>query len=95
MPEDKFNIDKIADLAKLKLSPEQKRKFSGQIEEILSYMQQLKELDTRNVEPLCHIHEGLSVFRDDVVKPSLDREKALMNAPAQGQGFFKTPKIKN
>ena len=48
----KFDIEKVADLAMLKLTPEQKEKFGKQLDEILEYMEKLKELNTDNVEPL-------------------------------------------
>ena len=91
----KFNIEKVADLAMLKLSPEQKEKFGKQLDEILEYMEKLKDLDTENVEPLRHVLEIATPFREDQAFPSLDRDKALMNAPAQEDGFFKTPKVKD
>ena len=91
----KFDIEKVEELAKLKMKHEQKEKFGEQLEEILEYMEKLKELDTDNVEPLRHVLEIATPFREDKAYPSLDRDKALMNAPAQEDGFFKTPKVKD
>jgi aspartyl-tRNA(Asn)/glutamyl-tRNA(Gln) amidotransferase subunit C len=91
----KFDIDKVAELAMLELTPEQKKRFSKQIQEILVYIEKLSELDTENVEPLRHVLEIATPFREDKVFPSLDRNKVLMNAPAHEEGFFKTPKVKD
>ena len=91
----KFDIEKVAELAKLQLTSEQKEKFGKQLDEILKYMEKLKEINTENVEPLRHVLEIATPFREDVALPSLDRGKALMNAPAQEEGFFKTPKVKD
>lgn len=90
-----FDVEKIANLAKLKLSDEEKEKFGNQLGDILSYMDRLKEVDTENVEPLRHVLELETPLREDVVKPSLGTENALLNAPNKGEGYFKTPKAKD
>ncbi|MFC1556634.1 Asp-tRNA(Asn)/Glu-tRNA(Gln) amidotransferase subunit GatC [candidate division KSB1 bacterium] len=95
MTSQKFDIEKVARLAMLELTTEEKEVFGAQLEEILSYMEKLNELDTENVEPLRHVLEIKIPFREDRVKPSLAREKVLKNAPAQEDGYFKTPKIKD
>jgi len=94
MPQ-KFDIEKIAELAMLKLTPEEKERFSKQLQEVLSYMEKLNELDTKNVQPMRHVLDMATPFRDDVVHPSMERKKALLNAPSQENGYFKTPKIKD
>ena len=91
----KFDIDKVAELAMLKLSAEQKERFGKQLKEILAYIEKLNELDTDNVEPLRHVLEIATPYREDKAFPSIDRDKALINAPASEDGFFKTPKVKN
>ena len=91
----KFDIEKVAELAMLELTPEQKELFSKQLNEILAYMEQLKELDTENVEPLRHVLGIVTPFREDKALPSMSRNKVLMNAPAQEDGYFKTPKVKD
>jgi aspartyl-tRNA(Asn)/glutamyl-tRNA(Gln) amidotransferase subunit C len=79
----KKDVEYIAELAKLKFKDEELEKFT----------EQLNELDTTNVEPLSHPVEGSNVFREDVVKPSIDREEALKNAPDRSELFFKVPKV--
>ena len=95
MAELKFDIEKVAELAMLELTPEQKEQFGKQLKEILAYMEQLNELDTDNVEPLRHVLEITTPFREDKAFPSISRDKALMNAPASEDGYFKTPKVKD
>jgi aspartyl-tRNA(Asn)/glutamyl-tRNA(Gln) amidotransferase subunit C len=89
----KKDVEYIAGLAKLTFKEEELEKFTGQLNEILAYVEKLNELDTTNVEPLSHPIEGSNVFREDVVKPSLDREEALKNAPDRSELFFKVPKV--
>ena len=89
----KKDVEYIAELAKLRFKEEELEKFTGQLNEILAYVEKLNELDTTNVEPLSHPIEGSNVFREDVVKPSLDREEALKNAPDRSELFFKVPKV--
>jgi len=83
---------KIAYLARLKLREEEIELFQKQLGDILSFIDKLKELDTENVEP--YIQEFKETpMRDDDPRPSLDREKALMNAPEREDGFFVVPRV--
>ena len=87
------DVEHIAELARLKFKDEELENFTHQLNDILAYMEQLNELDTENVEPLFHPIEGSNVFREDITKPSLDREHALKNAPDKDDKFFKVPKV--
>ncbi len=87
------DVRKIANLARLKFSPEEEEKLTGELNEILNYMDKLNELDTSGVEPLYHVIEMDTVFREDRVKPSLSQEEALQNAPRKFGGFFTVPKV--
>ena len=89
----KKDVEYIAGLAKLTFKEEELEKITGQLNEILAYVEKLNELDTTKVEPLSHPIEGSNVFREDIVKPSLDREVALRNAPDRSELFFKVPKV--
>ncbi len=83
---------KIAYLARLKLREEEIELFQKQLGDILAFIDKLKELDTENVEP--YIQEFKETpMRDDDLRPSLDREKALMNAPEREDGFFVVPRV--
>lgn len=86
-------VEHVAKLARLEVSEEEKVLFARQLSAILSYMDQLKELDTTGVEPTATVLPAANVFREDEVRPSLPREQALANAPEQVDGFFRVPKI--
>ncbi len=88
-----FNIDKVAELARLSLKPEEKAKLSKDLNNILQYMKQLEALDTREVEPTSHVLNLENVFRKDEVKLSGVREEALARAPLKEGNFFKVPKV--
>ncbi len=87
------DVEHIAELARLKFNEEELESFTDQLNEILTYVEKLNELDTENVKPLLHPVEGQNVFREDIVKPSIKREDALLNAPDSNEEFFKVPKI--
>lgn len=89
-PED---VEKIAALAKLKFADNEKEEIRKQMDQILEYVQKLNELDTDNIEPTYYVQEAAEALREDVVKPSLDREVALKNAPSPSNGFFGVPKV--
>jgi aspartyl-tRNA(Asn)/glutamyl-tRNA(Gln) amidotransferase subunit C len=87
------DVDHIAALARLEFSDSEKDQFTHQMNEILTYVEKLNELDTSNVEPLSHVIELNNVFRDDVAQPSLPQEIALQNAPSADDKHFKVPKV--
>ena len=72
--------------ARPRVDPHELETFTGQLNLIVNHVAQLQELDTTDVEPLTHGIEVRNVFRDDVRGPSLDREKALANAPGAKPG---------
>jgi aspartyl-tRNA(Asn)/glutamyl-tRNA(Gln) amidotransferase subunit C len=86
-------VAKVALLARLRLTPEELQTFTGQLNSIVHFVEQLQELDTRNVEPLAHGIEVRNVFRDDVRAPSLPREAALSNAPKRNNECFLVPTV--
>ncbi|MCX8009321.1 MAG: Asp-tRNA(Asn)/Glu-tRNA(Gln) amidotransferase subunit GatC [Patescibacteria group bacterium] len=89
----KEQVEHIAKLAKLKLKDDETSKMQTELNQILDYMDKLNELDTSNVEPLSHPIPIENVFREDEVKPSIDRESAMKNAPDHNEEFFKVPKV--
>jgi len=86
-------VEHVAKLARLELSEDEKGTFTRQLSAILTYMNQLKTLDTRGVEPTMTVLPTENVLRDDEVRPSLPQERALANAPEQADGFFRVPRI--
>jgi len=89
------DVEYIAQLARLRFKDEELENFTSQLNEILNYVDKLNELDTENVEPLSHPVEEFNKFRDDELKPSIEREEALKNAPDRTDEFFKVPKVLN
>lgn len=87
------DVEHIAGLARLELSDEEKEKFTHQLNQILTYVEKLNELDTTNVEPLSHVIELKNRFREDRVEPGLTPEEALRNAPSRTDKYFKVPKV--
>lgn len=83
-------VKHVAKLARLSLIPEEIKKFQEQLSEILDYVNQLKEVNTENVEPTSQVTGLENVFRNDEVMPSLRVEEALSSAPAKMNNFFKT-----
>ena len=88
-------VEHIAQLAQPRFKNEELENFTSQLNEILNYVDKLNELDTENVEPLSHPVEEFNKFRDDELKPSIEREEALKNAPDRTDEFFKVPKVIN
>ena len=93
MSKAKIDIEHVAKLASLKLSVEQQRKLEKQLTEILSYIGQLEEVNTKNIEPIGQITGLENVTRDDQSAPSLSQETALKNAPRFYNGYFEVDAV--
>ncbi|GIP24381.1 MULTISPECIES: Asp-tRNA(Asn)/Glu-tRNA(Gln) amidotransferase subunit GatC [Paenibacillus] len=87
------DVEHVARLARLNLTPEEKETFTDQLSAILQYAEKLNELDTDGVEPTTHVLHLSNVMRDDVVKESLPAEKVFLNAPDEEDGQFKVPAV--
>lgn len=88
-----IDVKYVAHLARLSLTPDEEQKLAAQLGSVLRYVEKLKEVDVSGVEPTAHAFPLINVTRPDEVRPSLDHEKALGNAPAQANGLFIVPKI--
>ena len=89
----KKTIEKVARLALLDLSEEDKEMFSKQLGDILSHFKKLNDLDTSNIEPTTHAIDLKNVYREDIPTPSLSNEDALKNTEHKKDGYFKAPRI--
>ena len=85
-------ITYLEDLSCLTLSDSEKSRLTGDLQKILDYMARLGELDTAGVSERSHPFDNVNVFRDDEVRPSLDRDLVLKNAPARNDEMFIAPK---
>ena len=93
MAASEINVQYVANLARLALTPDEQTKLGAQLGHILSYVEKLKELDVTHVEPTAHAVPMVNVTRTDEARPSLPHEEALRNAPRQAGGLFVVPKI--
>ena len=87
------DVEYLAHLARIELTPQERERFASQLDEILSHVEKLKEAKTDGVPPTSHVLELKNVFREDRIEASLPAEQALANAPAREGPFFQVPRI--
>lgn len=86
----------VADLANLRLTPEEVSRMARDMESILGHIDKLNELDTEGVPAMAQVlfdSGETATLRADAERPTLPNEAALANAPQSGAGFFKVPKV--
>lgn len=86
----------VADLANLYLTDDEIRKFRHDLDEVLTHIDTLNELDTTGVEPMAQVlfeADPTATLRDDAPRPTLATAIALENAAVSGAGYFKVPKV--
>jgi len=97
MPITESDIEKIAQLAHLEITEDERQMFAPQIAEIVAYVEQLNEADTSAIEPALGglTPEGgqTESTREDKVQPSLGQKLALEQAPDAASGHFRVPKV--
>jgi aspartyl-tRNA(Asn)/glutamyl-tRNA(Gln) amidotransferase subunit C len=86
-------VEQVARLARLELSPAEKERMRRELDGILSYIDKLRRLDTEGVEPTSHAIPMVNVMRDDEPRPSFPREDMLANAPDPSGELFRVPRI--
>ncbi|MCF7875061.1 MAG: Asp-tRNA(Asn)/Glu-tRNA(Gln) amidotransferase subunit GatC [Candidatus Omnitrophica bacterium] len=86
-------VEYIAKLAKMEISEEESSFLSSQLSEIIGYIDKLKEVDTKGIEPMRGLHPSKGLTRSDQVKVSSARGDILKNAPDSSDNFFKIPKV--
>ena len=91
---DKKKVQHVALLSRLELDEKESEAYSRQLASILSYIDKLNEIDTKNVLPTSHPLSTLkNVFRKDKLKKSLETDEVLKNAPSKEGDFFRVPQI--
>jgi aspartyl-tRNA(Asn)/glutamyl-tRNA(Gln) amidotransferase subunit C len=90
---DDLNIDRIANLARIALTPEEKAKFSAQLADVLTNIEKLKQVDVTGVEPTAHAFPVYNVWADDIAQAGLSVEDALRNAPEKRDNMIVVPKV--
>jgi len=86
-------IDKLADLAKLEFDATSKQEIKKDLQNVLTFVEKLNELDLKDVEPIEYITDEKNVLRDDVVITDITKKDALKNAPLKDSDYFKVPKV--
>lgn len=87
------DVEKVSLLGRLKLTPAELDTMTSQLSAIVGYIEQLKELDTTNVEPMAHAMELRNVFAADELRASLPRAEALANAPKKDSECYRVPAV--
>ena len=90
---DREQVKKVANLARLDITPEEEEQFTTQLNSILDYFDQLSELDTDDVAPTTRAIETSNITRPDQLQPFTDRQALLDCAPEQEGDYFRVPKI--
>lgn len=86
-------VDHVALLSRLKLTPEERMCFTTQLNSILEHFEELQQVATSEVPPMSHAVPMSNVMREDAPQPSLTPEEALANAPDQARGYFRVPRV--
>ena len=86
-------IDNLAKLSHLSFSEQERKEIRADLQEMISFIEKLKEVNTDGVTPLLHMSSNVNMLREDVVQGSVSREEALKNAPETDGTFFKVPKV--
>ena len=92
MKNDDKLVKYLESLARIELSEKEEKSIGSELQDILTYIDKLNELDTDGVEAMSHSFPITNVMRKDEVKPSMENEKILANAPMKQDGCFVVPK---
>ena len=90
---DTKTVEKIARLARIRMSDTEKEKYANELNGIMQWIEQLQEVDTDGVEPLTSVVDMELFKREDEVTDGNIQEKILANAPENAEGFFVVPKV--
>lgn len=89
----KINLNHIAKLANLPILSSEENELENQLEETISYVEELNKVNTKNVEPTSQVTGLENITRDDQAKPSLSQSDALANSKSNHNGLFKVNAI--
>ncbi|MGZ5244743.1 MAG: Asp-tRNA(Asn)/Glu-tRNA(Gln) amidotransferase subunit GatC [Bacteroidia bacterium] len=90
---DKATVERVANLARLSFTEEEKEKVQAEMTKIVSFIEKMNELDTEGVEPLIFMSDEINAFREDNAYTEITKEEALKNAPQKDSDYFKVPKV--
>jgi aspartyl-tRNA(Asn)/glutamyl-tRNA(Gln) amidotransferase subunit C len=86
-------VNNLANLARLQFNEVEKEMIKKDLEQMIGFVDKLKELDTTGVDPLLHMSDVVNVLREDKIQGSSSREEALKNAPDSDGTYFRVPKV--
>lgn len=86
-------VERLAELAKLEFTDEEKLEFISDFNKILAFVEKLEEVDTDGVDPLVYITDNKNVTREDVSRTEISKEEGLENAPLHDSDYIKVPKV--
>ena len=89
----KETIYKVADLARIEIAEQEVETLQADMNKILTFMEKLNELDTKDVEPLVYMNPEVNVWREDVVQQDITVSEGLKNSALHNEDFFLVPKI--
>ena len=90
---DKESLHKIAHLARLEMPESAEKEMMDSLNSVLTWMEELNEINTDNVKPLIHMSLEVNALREDEIIPNISREQGLKNAPKQNGEYFMVPKV--
>ena len=93
MSVDAKTVDRLAELARLEFSDEEKKEIQGDLNRILELIDKMSEVDTDGVEPLIYMTDEVASLREDIVKQQITQEEALKNAPDKDSDYIRVPKV--
>jgi aspartyl-tRNA(Asn)/glutamyl-tRNA(Gln) amidotransferase subunit C len=90
---DRDTLNKIAHLSRLEIDEKDADGMMKDLNNMVAFVEKLNEVNTDGVEPLLSMSHEVNALRDDVVKPHLEHDRALMNAPKKDADYFRVPKV--
>ena len=86
-------VEKLANLSKLEFDEQAREGIKKDLQKILDMVERLNEVNVDGIEPLIYMSDEKNVLRKDVVKDTVSKEEALLNAPLRDSDYFKVPKV--
>lgn len=93
MKVDVATVRRLAELSKLSFSENEETEMVDGLNEMIAFVDKLKELDTTGVEPLVFMTEETNVLREDAIESPISQAEALKNAPSKDMYYFRVPKV--
>ena len=90
---DRESLQKIAHLSRLEMPESAEKEMMDSLNSVLTWMEELNEINTDNVKPLIHMSLEVNALREDKVIPNISREQGLKNAPKHDGAYFSVPKV--